>query len=84
LPPEKYLGPVDPATVEKVKEDEEKPADIQGIPPIHQVINIDDFEAQCSLPPTNFRKFHRETHLPEPGPIIPLPQTINFVLPRRT
>ena len=44
LPPEKCLGPVDPATVERVEEEEEgAPKDIQGIPPIHQVINIDDF-----------------------------------------
>jgi len=44
LPPEKCLGPVDPAPVMKVEEEEEKPKQIQGIPPIHQVINIDDFE----------------------------------------
>jgi L-lactate dehydrogenase (cytochrome) len=44
LPPEKCLGPVDPATVERVEEEEEgTPKDTQGIPPIHQVINIDDF-----------------------------------------
>jgi len=50
LPPEKCLGPVDPATVEKVEEDEdEKPKDIHGIPPIHQVINIDDFEVFSPL-----------------------------------
>lgn len=44
LPPEKCLGPVDPATVVKVEDEEENPKDIQGIPPIHRVINIDDFE----------------------------------------
>lgn len=42
--------------MEKVKEDEEKPADIQGIPPIHQVINIDDFEVQSYLPLTKLQK----------------------------
>jgi L-lactate dehydrogenase (cytochrome) len=47
LPPEKCLGPVDPATVVKAEDEEdEKPMDIQGIPPIHQVINIDDFEVR--------------------------------------
>jgi L-lactate dehydrogenase (cytochrome) len=45
LPPEKCLGPVDPSTVRHAEEEkEEKAVDIQGIPPIHQVINIDDFE----------------------------------------
>lgn len=45
LTPEQCLGPVDPATVERPEEEkDEKPKDIQGIPPIHQVINIDDFE----------------------------------------
>jgi hypothetical protein len=44
LPPQKHLGPVDPATVEHADDEEEKPRDTQGIPPIHQVINIDDFE----------------------------------------
>jgi L-lactate dehydrogenase (cytochrome) len=45
LPPEKCLGPVDPATVEQAKEEtEESLDDIQGIPPIHQVINLNDFE----------------------------------------
>jgi L-lactate dehydrogenase (cytochrome) len=51
LPPEKCLGPVDPSTVqhadEEKEEKEEKAVDIQGIPPIHQVINIDDFEVLC-------------------------------------
>ena len=45
LTPEQCLGPVDPATVEQAEEEkDQKPEDIQGIPPIHQVINIDDFE----------------------------------------
>jgi L-lactate dehydrogenase (cytochrome) len=45
LPPEKCLGPVDPSTVQHADEEkEEKAVDILGIPPIHQVINIDDFE----------------------------------------
>ena len=44
LTPEQCLGPVDPATVERVEEENESAEDIQGIPPIHQVINIDDFE----------------------------------------
>ena len=47
LPPEKCLGPVDPATVERAEEaNEDRQEDIQGIPPIHQVININDFEVQ--------------------------------------
>jgi len=47
LPPEKCLGPVDPATVERAEEEKEvKLEDFQGIPPIHQVINIDDFEVR--------------------------------------
>jgi L-lactate dehydrogenase (cytochrome) len=47
LPPEKCLGLVDPATVERAEEEKEaKLEDFQGIPPIHQVINIDDFEVR--------------------------------------
>jgi L-lactate dehydrogenase (cytochrome) len=48
LAPEKCLGPADPATVEKVAGDgeDEKTQDIMGIPPINQVINIDDFEVR--------------------------------------
>lgn len=46
LAPEKCLGPADPATVEKVADEgqDDRPQDIMGIPPINQVINIDDFE----------------------------------------
>ena len=45
IPPEQCLGPVDPATVERAEEEkDEKLKDFQGIPPIHQVMNIDDFE----------------------------------------
>lgn len=47
LPPEKCLGPVDPATVEPVEEEKEANLeDVQGIPPIHRVININDFEVR--------------------------------------
>lgn len=49
LPPEKCLGPVDPATVQRTEETEQKPLELQEIPPIHQVVNIDDFEV-LSLP----------------------------------
>lgn len=44
LPPEKRLGPVDPATVERAEQGKEENQDAQGIPPIHQVMNINDFE----------------------------------------
>ena len=40
---------MDPATVEKAEEEDDRPKDIQGIPPIHQVINIDDFEVCTAL-----------------------------------
>ena len=46
LQPEKCLGSVDPLTVQRTEEDEkeQKPLELQEIPPIHQVVNIDDFE----------------------------------------
>jgi hypothetical protein len=46
LPPEKCLGPVDPSTVQRTEEEEmeQKPLELQEIPPIHQVVNIEDFE----------------------------------------
>jgi len=51
LPPEKCLGPVDPATVERTEEEEneQKPLELQEIPPIHQVVNIEDFEVSPHL-----------------------------------
>lgn len=44
LPPEKHLGPVDPTTVVKVREDTDDRQEGEGIPPIRRVIGIDDFE----------------------------------------
>ena len=45
LPPEKCLGPVDPSTVEHAADDKAYHGveEMDEIPPIHQVINIDDF-----------------------------------------
>jgi L-lactate dehydrogenase (cytochrome) len=45
LPPEKCLGPVDLATVEHAPDDKDHVvvADTEEIPPVHQVINIEDF-----------------------------------------
>ena len=83
MPPEKCLGPVDPATVEKVEEDEdEKPKDIHGIPPIHQVINIDDFEVLIPLKSKRLidRKYLREMPVLELGRIILRQPMTNFVL----
>jgi hypothetical protein len=81
LPPEKRLGPVDPATVVKAEDEEdEKPMDIQGIPPIHQVINIDDFEVRTRCGRiTDDRNYHKEMLVLELGHTIPLPPMMNYV-----
>ena len=82
MPPEKCLGPVDPATVEHSKaEEEHKPKDIQGIPPINQVINIDDFEVLPSLRYFDLRKSHNGMQVPGHGHITLPPQTMNYVPP---
>jgi hypothetical protein len=45
LPPEKCLGPVDLSTIEKVVDDKDNHGVVnKEIPPLHQVVNIDDFE----------------------------------------
>jgi hypothetical protein len=51
---------VDPATVEKTIEDEDKkPKDVEEIPPIHQIINIDDFQVPMrDLFSSDSRKLH--------------------------
>jgi hypothetical protein len=45
LPPEKCLGLVDPATVEEAPKEESalQNDDADGFPPVHHVINLNDF-----------------------------------------
>lgn len=82
LTPEQRLGPVDPATVERAEEEKyEKQKDIQGIPPIHQVINIDDFEVYPRNDYINARKSPNKIQLLEHGRTTHLLQMTNFVLP---
>ena len=74
---------MDPATVERLKQEDEpkepRPEDFQGVPPINQVINIDDFEVYYLSEGTYSRKFHSAMHPPVLGPTIPLPLTTNSV-----
>jgi hypothetical protein len=82
LAPDMCLGPVDPATVETpVEEQEQKQHDIVGTPPIHRVLNIDDFEviAHIACPASNLRKSHSGRQLPGHGHTIPPRPTMNSV-----
>jgi L-lactate dehydrogenase (cytochrome) len=80
LPPEKHLGPVDPATVEKAEPEKDQGLeDIQGIPPIQQVLNLDDFEVRISSDSCDSRKSVREIQALVLGPTIPPPPTMNYV-----
>jgi hypothetical protein len=68
LPPEKCLGPADPATVEKVVEEgDDKPQDITGIPPINQIINIDDFEVRKPFAYLTLENHSTKCHRPSMG-----------------
>jgi len=87
LPPEKCLGPVDPATVQRTEEEEkeQKALDPQEIPPIHQVVNIDDFEVSLRLCTTsNLRNSLNGKPPCEHGHTFLPPQTMSSVpLPPR-
>src|SRR5271154_1379234 len=80
LPPEKCLGPVDPATVQRTEEEEkeQKPLELHEIPPIHQVVNIEDFEVSLHLPTqSNPRNLRNGKLPPEHGHTSRPPQTMN-------
>ncbi|KAH7103684.1 FMN-dependent dehydrogenase-domain-containing protein [Auriculariales sp. MPI-PUGE-AT-0066] len=62
LPPEKHLGPVDPKSMPKPKSSKEPiPSEVADAPPpLHQMINIDDFEkvAQRFLSAKGWAYYH--------------------------